>query len=376
MSEFNATGEHLIEEGCRLTSVDKVGESRPVGAVTDCENKKNGEQAEPNGCNGACGQCQNNDRIAEFDHSVRTERKKEYRKKQCVWNLCGAFLAVCLIVLTVIGVAGYCNDIHRIADGISDIKTEITHVSRGLSTTNADIQSVNDTLAVINNTIENSGRHSDTSEHGWLGVTLTSGSADNGNDHIAGPVIIAVEKGSGADMSGLKEGDMITGIDGESVSTVNELRYYLYSKAVGDTVDVTKIADGESETSVVAVTLGKKPENIEGNQWAWVPEEQKEIAGDELAETPIGLTVRNSSIEGYVDIIRGVEVVDVTPGSPADNAGIREGDFICMVGNKDCRNKKEFLEAVKWAKPGTMIELTLGKVVDGNYDYRTILVSN
>lgn len=69
-----------------------------------------------------------------------------------------------------------------------------------------------------------------------------------------GVIVIAVEDGSPADDGGLRANDIITAIDGEEVTNVAYLKYYLYQHSVGDTVTVTVYRNGD--THDLKVTLG------------------------------------------------------------------------------------------------------------------------
>jgi S1-C subfamily serine protease len=118
--------------------------------------------------------------------------------------------------------------------------------------------------------------------HPWLGtqmfpLTLATAKVfrDAGMDVPvdAGLLVIEAVKGAPADKAGIRggsrvvrigryqiplDGDIIIAIDGEPISDFQTLTVYLETEtAVGDTVDVTIIRDGEELT--VPVTLGERP---------------------------------------------------------------------------------------------------------------------
>ncbi len=76
-----------------------------------------------------------------------------------------------------------------------------------------------------------------------------------GIDADAGPLVLAVEPGSGAADAGLQAGDIITAVDGERVRSMAELAATVRELAPGDTVEVRGIRDGESFT--LQVRLGQ-----------------------------------------------------------------------------------------------------------------------
>ena len=74
------------------------------------------------------------------------------------------------------------------------------------------------------------------------------------NDVNSGVVVAGIESGSGAADSDLKEGDIITKLNGEEVQDSAYLRYELYKYSVGDTIEITYIRDGKEHTTKVVLT--------------------------------------------------------------------------------------------------------------------------
>lgn len=77
------------------------------------------------------------------------------------------------------------------------------------------------------------------------------------NDIDSGVVVAGIETGSGADDSDLKEGDIITKLNGEKVQDSAYLRYELYKYSAGDTIDITYIRDGDEHTTKVVLSSKK-----------------------------------------------------------------------------------------------------------------------
>ena len=73
----------------------------------------------------------------------------------------------------------------------------------------------------------------------------------------------SVIKDSPADKAGIKEGDIITKIEGNEVTSVPELNRYKNNYKIGDTVTLTVLRSGKEED--VHVTLGEEPEEDEKN---------------------------------------------------------------------------------------------------------------
>ena len=69
-----------------------------------------------------------------------------------------------------------------------------------------------------------------------------------------GVVVAAISKDSGASKSDLKEGDIITKLNGEKVKNSAYLRYELYKNKPGDSIEITYIRDGKEHTTKVTLT--------------------------------------------------------------------------------------------------------------------------
>lgn len=96
-------------------------------------------------------------------------------------------------------------------------------------------------------------------QRGILGIQVGSLNTDLANklgvDETQGVIIGGIEKGGGADMSGLKEGDIIKKIDGVQVNKFADMAGYLGSKRPNDVVQVTILREGNEKT--IPVTLEK-----------------------------------------------------------------------------------------------------------------------
>lgn len=74
------------------------------------------------------------------------------------------------------------------------------------------------------------------------------------SDIEEGVVVVGITSGSGADKAGLRVGDVITAVNGKSVSNAAYLRYQLYQYEVGDTIQLTYNRDGDVRTADVTLT--------------------------------------------------------------------------------------------------------------------------
>lgn len=95
-------------------------------------------------------------------------------------------------------------------------------------------------------------------EHPYVGIQLADVTPYNyrsaGSEAYWGAYIGAVMEGSPAEEAGLQEGDVITAIDGEDVSSTDDALIAVRSHEIGDTVTFT--VDRQGESIDIEVTLG------------------------------------------------------------------------------------------------------------------------
>ena len=72
----------------------------------------------------------------------------------------------------------------------------------------------------------------------------------------------SVESGSPADIAGIKEGDIILAINGNSISGASGLVKELNACSIGDEITVTVLRDRQNVD--ITVTLGERP--VDSNQ--------------------------------------------------------------------------------------------------------------
>ncbi len=118
---------------------------------------------------------------------------------------------------------------------------------------------INDLMTNKSSQSSNSSDQSSSSASGaYLGIAGMdiSQSAARQYGMAAGVYVTKVYSGSAAEKAGISQGDVITGFDGSSVSSMTQIKSALQSHKVGDKVTVTVAKGGNSNrTSQVEVTL-------------------------------------------------------------------------------------------------------------------------
>ncbi|MDH5186114.1 MAG: DegQ family serine endoprotease [candidate division WOR-3 bacterium] len=170
---------------------------------------------------------------------------------------------------------------------------------------------------------------------GYLGVypqEVTEEMREAMNLSEPGGILIRdVAKGTPAEKSGLKPGDVIKKFDGKKITGVEQFRRIVAETEPGTTVTIELIRD--SETKSINVKLKEFPEET-----AATPEEPKE------QKRWLGLVVGDLEREQKkeLDIEQGVIIEEIQEDSPAEESGIQPGDVIVKINRVSIANEKDF----------------------------------
>ncbi|MEM9575118.1 MAG: PDZ domain-containing protein, partial [Pseudomonadota bacterium] len=157
-----------------------------------------------------------------------------------------------------------------------------------------------------------------------------------GLDETSGALVSDPQEDAPAAQAGIRAGDIITMVNGETVEDPRELSRMIADIDPGSDVEITINRSGE--TSKIEVQLGQLP----SDQVASVDEEPEQI--DPAILEDFGLTLIPND-EG-----EGILVTAVEPGSDASEAGIRVGDIITEINNQEVSqiaDVQELLDGVK-----------------------------
>ena len=164
------------------------------------------------------------------------------------------------------------------------------------------------------------------------------GQKDQGKDidlgTMEGIYVAKVSDESAADEAGLKEGDVITAIDGKAVNKMADLQEYLAKKRPGDKVTITYLRDKKKATKTVTLkneqgntqVVKKADLDVLGGNFRTISDEQKKQLGI-----------------GY-----GLEVIKVNTGK-LKNAGIVKGFIIQRINDNTIKTIDDLQNIVKEA---------------------------
>ena len=176
----------------------------------------------------------------------------------------------------------------------------------------------------------------------WLGISVQDLTAEMAEQFQVkekeGVLVAQVHQGTGAEKAGLASGDVIKSVDDKAIKNTNELIKEIQKKKVGQKVKLSVVREGKPTTIEITTTaMPDKPE-------AMKEKEIEEKLGARIQELTPQLAARYRISN---EIKRGVVVIGVEEGSPADDIGLQEGDVILEINRRKIETPKDFEKAMK-----------------------------
>jgi serine protease Do len=205
---------------------------------------------------------------------------------------------------------------------------------------------------------------------GWLGVEIGEVTPENSKDlklsAVRGVVVKDVEPDSPAAKAGVKENDVITQYDGQTVEGTVQFRRLVRETPAGHTVALTVSHDGTTQN--LSVELGErgaffekkmkgKMRDFGGVQSFVMPNTQFNISGPEGlmvmdSRTPV-LGISAEDLSGQLGAYfgapddSGILVREVRSGTPAEKAGLKAGDVIVQLDGKPVHTLTELRDGLR-----------------------------
>ncbi len=179
--------------------------------------------------------------------------------------------------------------------------------------------------------------------HGYIGIGISDVTPDEAKffhvDNASGAVVTQVEPNSPGAKAGLKVGDVITELNGKTVSDAGALQVEVGEKQPGTTIHLKALRNGSSvDLPVTLEAMGKSP--------------QENASADASHGKPrwgIGLGDLTPDVRQQLQAgedVYGAVIEQVTPGSPADNAGLQRGDVITEVNRQPVHSAADVQKAL------------------------------
>jgi serine protease Do len=160
------------------------------------------------------------------------------------------------------------------------------------------------------------------------------------NPAEAGALVAEVQPDSPAAKAGLKAGDVITAVNGKSVGNPRDLAVDVAAVKPGEQAKLDVLQDGQPKSLEAAVTAMPNQETADAGQ------------GNAEAHPTVGLGLAPLSPDMRAQLnlpehLKGAVVAQVAPGSPADQAGLQQGDVILGVGDRSVSSAEQAAHAIR-----------------------------
>jgi serine protease Do len=179
--------------------------------------------------------------------------------------------------------------------------------------------------------------------HGYIGIGISDVTPDEAHffhvNNASGAVITQVEPNSPGAKAGLKVGDVITELDGKPVTDAGALQVEVGEQRPGATLHLKALRDGNSVDVPVTLEAMGKGEH----------DNQSSDASHGKPRWGVGLGDLTPDLRQQLqagDDVNGAVIEQVTPGSPADNAGLQQGEVITEVNRQPVHSAADVQRAL------------------------------
>ncbi len=183
---------------------------------------------------------------------------------------------------------------------------------------------------------------------GWLGVVIQEVNRDLaesfGLERPRGALVARVLEGSPAEAGGIREGDIITSFNGEPIDLSSELPHLVGRAPAGSDAVLQIVRDGEEIRLTLAI----------GELADRVGTPVKRMRNDS-GPSRLGLSVEPvpAAVRERLGISGGVRVVHAS--GAAEEAGIRSGDVITRMNNREVNDPETLLAISKELPSGRSV---------------------
>jgi serine protease Do len=232
------------------------------------------------------------------------------------------------------------------------------------------------TAAAVYNEIIKTGKVT----RGSIGITFSGDREQNRNllkaygNGSEGVFVQTVAPGGPAEKAGLKEGDIITGVNGKPIHDGNELVGIISTTPVGNAVNLSVLRNGKRDNvRVVIGNLAQVFPDRFGN-----PNEAESVK-PESTSVSFGVSIVNLTPawrdnNGLKQ--NGVRVTEVEPGSFADDVGLQSGDIITEINRTQVTSTDDVKRVQTTLKPGDAVAFrVLRRPQQGRGDWQAAFVA-
>ena len=161
----------------------------------------------------------------------------------------------------------------------------------------------------------------------------------------SGALVAGVQPGTPDASAGIQPGDVIRSVNGEKINNPRDLAVQVAAVKPGDEAKLDIVRDGNAQT--INVKVGEMPNDQTADAGTQAPHQ---------AQLGLALGALTPDARDQFDLPKGTEgvvVMNVRPGSPADQAGLQQGDVIVSVGSHKVENPAQATRAIREAVNGS-----------------------
>ncbi len=203
---------------------------------------------------------------------------------------------------------------------------------------------------------------------GWLGVVIQDVTEELarsfGLKKAKGILVSEAQQDSPAEEAGIKQGDVITGLDGVMLKDVADLRNRIALTIPGTTVTLQIIRNGEPME--IDVEIDEQPSDF------GVARSDSDSALGSFGLAVQELTPELAEQLGYQDR-QGVVISEVEPGSNAEQSGLKPGQLIEEVNKVKISNIRELQQVLSKSSHSDRVLL---RVRFGNFSQYVVLTAS
>ena len=193
--------------------------------------------------------------------------------------------------------------------------------------------------------------------YGWLGIQIQDITADvaeyYGLGERKGVLVYQVLPDSPAAQAGVKAGDIVRTVNGTEIEHSRQLIDLVSATKPGRTVKLGILREGKPVD--VDVKIGERPVDLEqaagATAEAWRGVKAGMLTPEQLERLGVGPGAT------------GVLVVEVEAGSPAEQAGLREGDIINEINRQRIESLEDYRKVTSNLQGNALVRTNRGYVV-------------
>jgi serine protease Do len=187
---------------------------------------------------------------------------------------------------------------------------------------------------------------------GYMGVTIRNLDPEVasrlGVKDSEGVVVGQVYDNSPASKAGLKDGDVITTINGKPIKSSRELQDMVAALPLHKPTQLSVVRDGQSKS--LQVTIEEQPEEFGTSasipRYRLNPKDADNIPLEKIGVEVTDLSPEQAEQYGYKESQKGALITKVEPDSSAALAGLRKGMVIAKVEKTPVNSASEAKEAI------------------------------